>query len=543
MADLSIFNSESDEDAWVIQINQLVSDTDLSILNRMPVCIYQVPKSLTCTKPEAFAPQLIAIGPYTHFRPQLYPMERFKVFAAKGVLDHFKKHDLKQLVEQLRNTGPFIRASYHKYLDFKEDTLLYTMAIDGLFLLDFFHNYLKEQVSGSFMRGLEEQVKISGVKLTKDAIIRDIVMVENQIPTYMLMRILVLASSIPVDSVQEYLGSMLLSFCQKHSPFKLTHTPTSAEAVTKHHHVLDLMYHLVVSHDEKPETTPTSDQTQVFCKLQGNNNNDSTSATGASKKNSKSEGTVTSFKKVKIVLSWTLESMKKLKDVNIPILQPIKKHLDPILHMSSQLETLSPNQQLDDDEEEAPMVVAIPSVSELHSVGVSFKPSEGGIMAIEFDEKRGIFYLPVLKLDVNSEVIMRNLVAHEALTKPDFLIFTRYTELIRGIIDTVEDVKLLKNARIIESSSSLSVEESEELFNGMSKSIAPTKTEKLDETIKKVNKYYHVKRKANLYRILTDYVYSSWKLFTLLATFGLLAMTGLQTFCSVYDCPGYFRPK
>lgn len=83
MATLSILNSESDEDSWVIQINQLVSETNLSILKRMPVCIYQVPKSLSCAKPEAFAPQLIAIGPYNHFSPQLYPMERFKIFAAK----------------------------------------------------------------------------------------------------------------------------------------------------------------------------------------------------------------------------------------------------------------------------------------------------------------------------------------------------------------------------------------------------------------------------------------------------------------------------
>ncbi|KAK7314837.1 hypothetical protein VNO77_33365 [Canavalia gladiata] len=110
------------------------------------------------------------------------------------------------------------------------------------------------------------------------------------------------------------------------------------------------------------------------------------------------------------------------------------------------------------------------------------------------------------------------------------------------MIDTVEDVKVLKNANIIEASNSLSVKETEQLFNGMSKSIGPTKTEKLDETIKKVNKYFHDKKKSNLYKILTDYVYNSWKLFTLLATFVLLAMTGLQTFCSVYDCPSHFKP-
>ncbi|KAG4967814.1 hypothetical protein JHK87_033465 [Glycine soja] len=127
----------------------------------------------------------------------------------------------------------FIRASYHKYLDFKEDTLLYIIAIDSLFLLDFFHNYLNEEVSGSFMTGLQDQVQLSGVKLTKDAIIRDIIMVENQIPTYILVRILVLESSKPIGSVLEFLGSMLLSFCKKHSPLKVTHISTGSEAVSK----------------------------------------------------------------------------------------------------------------------------------------------------------------------------------------------------------------------------------------------------------------------------------------------------------------------
>ncbi|KAK7364203.1 hypothetical protein VNO80_12699 [Phaseolus coccineus] len=529
MASLSIFNSESDEDSWVIQINQLVSETNLSILKRMPVCIYQVPKSLSCAKPEAFAPQLIAIGPYNHFSPQLYPMERFKIFAAKRVLDHFNKLDLKQLVEKLHNTAPFIRACYHKYLDLKEDTLLYTMALDGLFLLDFFHNYLNEEASGSFMTGLEDQVQISGVKLTKDAIIRDMIMVESQIPTYILMRILVLESSKPDDSVREYLGSMLLSFCGKHSPLMLTHTPTCSDAVSKHYHVLDLMYHLVVSYQEKVETLTL--ESEGLCKTYSNCSNTATSS-------SKYEGTVLFLNKVKGPLTWILGTLKRLKGMNIPLPQQIKRPLDAILSVSNFQKFSSDPPPI---QTEAPVVVTIPSVHELHSVGVRFQPSKGGIMGIEFDEKKGLFYLPVLKLDVNSEVIMRNLVAHEALTKPDFLIFTRYTELMRGIIDTVEDVKLLKTEGIIESSSSLSVEETEELFNGMSKSIGPTKTEKLDETIKKVNKYFCDKQKANPYRNLTKYVYSSWRLLTFLATFVLLAMTALQTFCSVYDCPSYFK--
>ncbi|QCD95028.1 hypothetical protein DEO72_LG5g3120 [Vigna unguiculata] len=529
MASQSIFNSESDEDHWVIQINQMVSESHNSILKKIPVCIFHVPKSLSYAKPEAFSPQLIAIGPYTHFRPELYPMERFKIFAAKAVLDHFNKHDLKQVVQEFHDTATFIRASYHKYLDLKDETLLYTMAIDALFLLNFYHNYLDKKLSGSFMMGLEDPVQLSGVKLTRNATIRDILMVENQIPNYSLLKILLFESSEPPHLVQEYLGSMLLSFCHQHSPLKLTHTITCSEAVSKHHHVLDLMYHLVVSHAVKSET-PVPDQGE---------------GTSALQKSSDSEAIAISFKKFKGVLTWTVESLKKLKDVNIPLVKPVKRHLDPVLKVSSQLDALSSHPKLseEEEEEETHMIVNIPCVRELDSVGVFFQPVEGGNMAIEFDEKRGIFYLPVVNLDVNSEVIMRNLVAYEALTQPDFLIFTRYTELMRGIVDSLEDVKLLRKAGIIESSSTLSVEETEELFNGMSKSITPTKTHKLDETINKVKKYYDYKRKTNILKASTDYVYRSWKLFTLLATFVLLAMTAIETFCAAYDCHRYFAPE
>ncbi|KAK7270739.1 hypothetical protein RJT34_26130 [Clitoria ternatea] len=536
MASQTIFDSESDEDSWVIQINQLVDETNLTVLNQIPVCVYQVPKSLSSVKPQAFSPQLIGIGPYNHFRNDLYPMERLKIFGAKRILDHFNKHNLKQLVEQLHNSGPYIRACYHKYLDLKDDTLLYTMAIDALFLLDFFHSYVDvKKVSGPLMgtSGQEEEVMINGVKvkLTKDAIIRDLFMVENQIPTYFMLRIFSIESSKAVDSVQEYLGSMLLSFCEKHSPLMLNHTsttPTNSEVVTKHYHVLDLMYHLLVSQYEEKSETSTK-ESEGTSKPESNDSDNAITTTS-----SKFEGTVTFLIRVKGVLTLVFGILKRLKDLNVSLPQPIKRVLDAVQNLSY-LQYFS-SKPPPSEKTETPVVVTIPSVHELVSVGIRFQPSKGGIMGIEFDQKTGIFYLPVLRLDVNSEVIMRNLVAYEALTKPDFLVFTRYTELMRGIIDTVEDVKLLKDAKIIEASSSLSVEETEILFNGMSKSIGPTKTEKLDETIKKVNKYFYDNQKANPYSMFTNYVYSSWRIFTLLATLVFLAMTALQTFCSAYDC-------
>ncbi|XP_061342977.1 putative UPF0481 protein At3g02645 [Gastrolobium bilobum] len=549
-----IFSSKADEDSWFIQLDHLVSETHRQPLTHMGGYIRHVPKSLSFDKPEAFTPQLIAIGPYNHFLPELYPMERFKILSAKKVLNHFNKHDLKQLVEKLYNTGPSIRAYYNKSLDLKDHNLLYTMVIDGLFLLNLFNICYDDDVS--FLSELDLFLEISRSKHSKDAIIRDVLMVENQIPTFILGRILTLLiessehdddsvddktngqmhlsieSFKPDDPVHEILGSVLLSFCEKHCPLKLTQTWSQA-LTDQRHHLLDLMYHLVVPENEKSETAATSEREGMF----------NASATDApkSKRSSISAGIVTFKNAVNVLLTRTVDSLKKLKNLKLRLLRAFKSCIVGTLCMLDLFQCVSSETftfETDQAEAEADLVV-IPSVCELHSFGIRFKPTNGGIMAIKFDERKRIFYLPVIKLDVNSEVIMRNLVAYEALTKPDLLIFTRYIELMQAMIDTVEDVKMLKDAAIIESTSSINKEETVKLFNGMRKSIGPTKTEKLDKTIKKVNKRFHYNKKYSF----TKFVYTSWKFFTLLGTFVLLVTTALQTFCTVYDCAGHFRYK
>lgn len=179
MASNKIFNSVREEERWVFHIDEMFGELDLTHLNNFPVCIYHVPKYLSSANPEAFVPQLVALGPYHHFRPELYPMERFKLTAAKRVLDHSPHNlTLNQLVDKLRSSAPLLRACFHKYIDLKDDTLMYIMAIDNLFLMDFLSN---EKEEASF---LMHHV------VCMDAIIRDVMMLGNLIPTCMLRKIL-----------------------------------------------------------------------------------------------------------------------------------------------------------------------------------------------------------------------------------------------------------------------------------------------------------------------------------------------------------------
>nr|CAD1825714.1 unnamed protein product [Ananas comosus var. bracteatus] len=184
----------------------------------------------------------------------------------------------------------------------------------------------------------------------------------------------------------------------------------------------------------------------------------------------------------------------------------------------------------------------IPSVSELVSAGVKFVPAqENGMNGINFDAITGVFTLPVVTLDANSEVILRNLVAYEAsavLKGPLFL--ARYTELMNGIIDTTEDVQILRQSEIIRNHLK-SDKQVADLWNGMSRSIRLTSVPQLDHVIKEVNMHHSRKMKVKVDKFLKKYVFESWKILTLLAAIILLGMTALQAFCSVYTCNRWFK--
>ena len=59
-------------------------------------------------------------------------------------------------------------------------------------------------------------------------------------------------------------------------------------------------------------------------------------------------------------------------------------------------------------------------------------------------------YLPVITLETHSDIVLRNLVAYEVATSSCTMELAQYVDLMSGIIDTEEDVMLLKGKGIIE---------------------------------------------------------------------------------------------
>ncbi|KAM7489262.1 hypothetical protein LguiB_026746 [Lonicera macranthoides] len=536
-----------DEHRWVIQIRQTLDEVPEEDAN-VTVSIFNVPKILMATNPECYIPQQIAFGPCHYFRPEMYEMERYKLAAAKRAQNQLENLKFEHLVEKLRKFEPRIRACYHRYLSFSGETLGWMMAVDACFLLEFLQVYaVKEgQVLRRGSSRMSHLLDATGGKSAHNAILRDMAMLENQIPMFLLRKMLKfqLSSSQLADDM---LLSMLVGLCKELLPFKMTeHLPNVQ--VKNRAHVLDFLYHMIV-----PETEELPEIFEVEERKNEEENEGGSKTFGESshvkqllhmiyKHLSKlNHGLVHILKRVlskpvKLIvkLPWTI--LSKLPGIKI-----LKKPLE-VLFSSADDNNKGKLENEDSGISKPPLVekISIPSVTDLLKSGVYFSPTNGGVMDISFDNKTFTLYLPVVSLDVNTGVILRNLVAYEACKASGPLVFTRYTELMNGIIDTEEDAKFLRERGIIVNRLK-SDEEVANLWNGMSKSIKLTKVPFLDKVIEDVNKYHSGRWKVKVRNFMKVYVFGSWQCLTLLATIMMLCLMTLQAFCSVYTCARVFH--
>ncbi|KAK6912267.1 Protein of unknown function DUF247, plant [Dillenia turbinata] len=547
----SKWNSGSafDELRWIIQIRQTL-DEELEEECEIPVCIFNVPKALSSSDPDSYTPQEVAIGPYHHWRTELYEMERYKLSAAKKTQKQLQTRNFQSLVEHLMKLEQRIRACYHKYLDFNGETLAWMMAIDASFLLEFLQIYA--------IKGERELTRVSsrmshlfdfhGTKSAHNAILRDIAMLENQVPLFVLRKILEFQFS-SVEFANGIFISMLMGFCKCVSPIVVREDSKNIDIKT-YTHVLDFLYHMIV-----PKNDDSTEMIVVDANAEDKDEKEGSSTDSSYIKqlfeqiwsllSKLNKGLVRLIKALVISrlfrfilkLPWTIIS-------NLPGFHVLKTPVESYFFAENK-EDIKPenqNSSFNSNISKPPLVeeITIPSVSQLCKVGVTFLPASGGISSIDFDVKSSTMYLPVVNLDVNAEIIMRNLVAYEASLVSGPLVFTRYTELMNGIIDTEEDAKLLREKGIVMNRLKKD-EEVASLWNGMSKSIKLTKVPSLDKVIEDVNKYYNNRWKVRAGKFVKTYVFGSWRLLTFMAAIFLLLLLTLQAFCSVYSCARLLR--
>ncbi|KAL3724378.1 hypothetical protein ACJRO7_029535 [Eucalyptus globulus] len=450
------------------------------------VCVFKVPKSLSSAKPEAYTPQLIGLGPYHHLQPQLREMERVKLS------DSFS-----ELTSKLSKLDLYVRACYHKFLDIDAKALSWIMTLDALFLfyLLCLHAMGKKIEPSSPLWGLANSV---GKKLAEDATLRDVMMLENQIPLFFLEN-MVQVGSAPLEdaerkTIEENFPHMLVGFCKALSPLKETIKEPDPKGL-KHAHLLDLLYSMVVRKEDEFKIDIPADTIDVEEDL------------------GYPRDMVPTIRSTAPMAFLTKSGLKlpSFKDKIRPhalLLQDIMKILPQKIELST-LDSFGRG--------EAPAVEKglIPTASSLAKAGKHHSM-----------RKRTRF-------GVNSEVVIRNLVAYKAMAISGPLVLARFMEMMDGLLDTPQDVKLLRKHGII--TGHLKDDEVAHLFNGMSRSMEAHGHCQLNKTIKKVNQFYNARPSIKALKMIEQYVYGAWKVLVTAATLLFLLLTALQTFCSAYS--------
>ncbi|CAK9162596.1 unnamed protein product [Ilex paraguariensis] len=265
---------------------------------------------------------------------------------------------------------------------------------------------------------------------------QDIFMLENQIPLILLEEIQKAIQAEPTcandkgkiplllsDYVKKWSvfddAQVIYNFCKAHSPLKLMEFRLYGFE-HKLVHLLDFMYHLIVNCRKPVVEPPPPIIMSASVDFLGN--------------------------------TQKILQISSSLGIGGPAVQAIQKHIQFVQALPWE-NIRSLFQKTDIDGNQSPVdEIEIPSVSSLQNiVGMKFSITEGGIRGIEFDEKTLTFHLPVITLDDNSEVILRNLVAYEALSMSvgSTLMLAEYVDLMCAIIDTAEDVKILQEQGII----------------------------------------------------------------------------------------------
>lgn len=531
----------------MIQIRQSLED-DHDDDEGIPVSIFSVPKTLMSSNEEFFIPQTVAIGPYHHWRQEIYEMERYKLAAAKKTQKRMTSAKFKTLIQELSELGPRIRGCYHKFLDFNGETLAWMMVVDLSFLLQVLQAQAHTVQEGKSLNRVSSRmshlVDSSGRKSAYNAILRDIIMLENQVPLFVIRKMLEVEYS-SLEEADKVLSVMLAALAKELSPFNMAEFPVFE--LSEISHLLDFLYKSIVPKSEIEAEIAVIEEEVGENKPHGGEGGFSDSGYAKQLFNNiwkllgkLNRGPVHQLKR--LLLSKPLKLLVKLPWTIISRLPFISLLAQPIQSMFSpgDKEEEKPDEEAKANKPPSIEEITIPSVTELSSAGVLFSLSHGDLTSISFDPKTRIFHLPAVSLDVNTEVVLRNLVAYEASTASGPLVFTRYTEFMNGIIDTEEDAQMLREQGIVINYLKKDAEVAN-LWNGMSKSVRLTRVPSIDKVTEDLNKYYRGRWKIKLRNFVTVYVFGSWKFLVLLGAIFILLMMTLQSVCSVYSCARILR--
>ncbi|KAI4387269.1 hypothetical protein MLD38_005112 [Melastoma candidum] len=155
--------------------------------------IYRIPQYLKDGEDKAYVPQIVSIGPYHHGEERLRHMDRHKWRSLHHVLKRTKQ-DVRAYLDAIREMEEKVRECYEGTIEMSSNEFVEMMVLDGCFILELFRGTVAE---GFKELGYPRNDPVFSMRGSMHTIQRDMIMLENQIPLFVLERLLGLQLGVP----------------------------------------------------------------------------------------------------------------------------------------------------------------------------------------------------------------------------------------------------------------------------------------------------------------------------------------------------------
>ncbi|QCD94468.1 hypothetical protein DEO72_LG5g2552 [Vigna unguiculata] len=206
-----------------------------------------------------------------------------------------------------------------------------------------------------------------------------------------------------------------------------------------------------------------------------------------------------------------------------PITRP--KHFTDLLRSSlissSKLDVRTPN--------ECKEVRHVYSASQLSEAGIKFKVDPNkGLLDLSYADD-GMFTMPILNINDDTEMMFRNIMAFEQCHLPHTNIINQYLQILDFLIDTEKDVNVLVNKKIIVNWMGDATAVAT-MINGLGSNLTmPDFNSHYFSICNSLNEFYENPRNKYKAIFIHEYFNTPWKIASTIAATVLLFLTFVQT--------------
>ncbi|KAL7219963.1 hypothetical protein ACSBR2_012929 [Camellia fascicularis] len=145
-------------------------------------CIFRMYDNLRRQNENAYEPSIVAIGPYHRGKAKLQQMEEHKLWYLQQLLNREKNKSVNDYIMAIKELEERARNCYAETIRLESDEFVEMMLLDGVFIIELF-------CKSSVLELRAENDHIFQSLDIRNALRRDLILLENQLPFFILVRL------------------------------------------------------------------------------------------------------------------------------------------------------------------------------------------------------------------------------------------------------------------------------------------------------------------------------------------------------------------